>query len=203
LAGAQSIHTNSLDEPIGLPTDRAVRIALRTQQIIAEETGVTNTIDPLGGSYYLETLTNEIESRTLSMISDIEEIGVITGIENGWFRERIYSTDARRAKLTELGEKVVVGVNKYRLDADVPTDVLVIDQGYEEEEVLRIKQFRRNRTNDLERSEMLETVRSAANAETNVIEPLIAAVEVGCTMGEMADVLKDVYGEWEPGWRLA
>jgi methylmalonyl-CoA mutase N-terminal domain/subunit len=137
------------------------------------------------------------------MISDIEEIGVITGIENGWFRERIYSTDARRAKLTELGEKVVVGVNKYRLDADVPTDVLVIDQGYEEEEVLRIKQFRRNRTNDLERSEMLETVRSAANAETNVIEPLIAAVEVGCTMGEMADVLKDVYGEWEPGWRLA
>jgi|TARA_B100001971_G_C18264100_1_gene590077 methylmalonyl-CoA mutase N-terminal domain/subunit len=203
LAGAQSIHTNSLDEPIGLPTERAVRIALRTQQIIAEETGVTNTIDPLGGSYYLECMTNEIESRTLRMISDIEEIGVIAGIENGWFREKIYSTDAKRAALTELGEKVVVGVNKYRLDTDVPTDVLIIDQGYEEEQVLRIIQFRDNRTNDTERSEMLETVRSAAIADTNIIESLIAAVEVGCTMGEMAEVLKDVYGEWDPGWKLA
>jgi methylmalonyl-CoA mutase N-terminal domain/subunit len=128
LAGAQSIHTNSLDEPLGLPTDRAVRIALRTQQILAEETGVANTIDPLGGSYYLENLTNDIEERVLAMIEEIESFGVLEGVENGWFREEIYRVDAERARQVEAGEKVVVGVNKYRLDEEIPTDVLVVEQ---------------------------------------------------------------------------
>lgn len=202
LSGAQSIHTNSLDEPLGLPTDRAVRIALRTQQILAEETGVANTIDPLGGSYYLESLTNDIEARTLAMIEEIESVGVLAGVESGWFRREIYRVDTERARQVAAGEKIVVGVNKYRLEEEIPIEVLVVEQEYEEEQKRKIKLFREGRSNLEERQELLDRVRRAATRDLNTIPPLIAAAEAGCTTGEMADVLKEVYGEWTPGWVL-
>jgi methylmalonyl-CoA mutase N-terminal domain/subunit len=203
LAGAQSIHTNSLDEPLGLPTDRAVRIALRTQQIIAYETGVANTADPLGGSYYVEWLTNEIERRTLDMIAEIAaQGGVLDGIESGWFREQIYEVDGRRFDEIESGERVVVGVNKFRLDEDVPADVLVIDQRYEEEQRQRIKAYREGRKNQDGLAAALAEVRLAAAQDRNTIPALIVAAEAGCTTGEMADALREVYGEWKPEWVL-
>jgi methylmalonyl-CoA mutase, N-terminal domain len=198
LGGTQSLHTDAYDEALALPTDRAALIALRTQQIIAEETGVANTVDPLGGSYYVESLTQKMEERALDYFRRIDAMGgMVEAIEKGFPQREIQDSAYQYQKAVERGEQVIVGVNKYAME-DEPSQVptLVIDESVREHQVERLQQTRDRRDVGAV-SNALEKLRSAAQNNENTMPATIEAVRAYATLGEICSALRDVYGIYE------
>jgi methylmalonyl-CoA mutase N-terminal domain/subunit len=207
LGGTQSLHTNSMDETLALPTEQAVKVALRTQQIIADETGVTRTVDPLGGSYFVEALTSEVEKRAWEIIEHIDEAGgVLPAIEQGYFRRSIADSSHRFGQEFDAGQRVMVGVNKYVDDDYERIPTLVIDQRVEREQVGRLKAMRERRdANPVSRERHRKAIialQQTAQAGGNVMPALIEASEALATVGEMMNAMKDVFGSYDgaPEW---
>ncbi|HHN93394.1 MAG TPA: methylmalonyl-CoA mutase, partial [Anaerolineae bacterium] len=200
LGGAQSIHTNSRDEALWLPTEDSVRIALRTQQIIAHESGVANTVDPLAGSYAVEHLTNEIERRAMAYIEKIDGMGgALAAIEKGYIQQEIADAAYRYQQAVERGERIVVGVNAYQIEEEeADLERLVVDPAVEARQRERLAALRARR--DGERvSALLSRIEAAARADDEPLMSLfIAAVEADCTLGEVCGVLRQVWGEYRP-----
>jgi methylmalonyl-CoA mutase, N-terminal domain len=200
MGGTQSLHTNSLDEVLAIPTEEAATIALRTQQIIAEESGVANTIDPLGGSYFVETLTNQMEEEALDIIQKIDDMGgMLAAIERNYPQQEIADSAYHYQRQIDEKEKTVVGVNKYVTDENIPVEVLEIDEELENLQIEKINRLKNERDNKLVK-ESLERVGDACAGTLNVMEPLIEAVKNYATLQELCDVYRQVYGEYrDPG----
>jgi methylmalonyl-CoA mutase N-terminal domain/subunit len=198
LGGTNSLHTDSYDEALALPTDRAALIALRTQQIIAEETGVVNTIDPLGGSYFLEALTKKMEDGALDYFRKIDAMGgMVEAVEKGFPQREIQESAYQYQKAVERGEQTIVGVNKYQMeDGATEIPILVIDEGVREHQVERLQQTRDRRDKGAV-TDALEKVRQAARSNENTMPATIEAVRAYATLGEICDALRDVYGLYE------
>jgi methylmalonyl-CoA mutase N-terminal domain/subunit len=200
LGGTQSLHTNSLDEVLCLPSEHAVEIALRTQQILAEETGVANTLDPLAGSYFIEALTNEIEAKAWEYIHKIDAMGgMIAAIEKGFPQMEIAEAAYRFQRQLDAGEKIMVGVNKYATDARHDIPLVDIDEKVGEEQIRRLKDVRRRRDNRAA-GQSLNDIKNACKKGDNVMPHCIAAVKNLATLQEICDVYREVYGEYrDPG----
>jgi methylmalonyl-CoA mutase N-terminal domain/subunit len=202
LGGTQSLHTNSYDEALALPTEDAVRIALRTQQVIAHETGVTDVIDPLGGSYFLESLTDRMEERAEAIFAEIDGMGsgsmlegVLEGIERGWFQQEIADASFREQRRAEAGELVRVGVNRFVDDDDGAIEILEIGHEVERQQVERVRSLRAER--DPEAAERaLSALTRLAQTDENLIEPLVDCARAACTEGEIVRALASVFGEY-------
>jgi len=197
LGGTQSLHTNSLDETYALPTEDAVTIALRTQQIIAEESGVANTIDPLGGSYFVEDLTNRLETEALAYIHRIDEMGgMVSSIEKGYPQREIAASAYRFQRQLEQDERVMVGVNGYAgASTDVNIPLLRIDDAVQKTQIANLERVKASRDADRVRA-CLAAVREAASHGTNLMPPIIDAAKAYCTQQEICDVLRDVFGTY-------
>ena len=197
LGGTQSLHTNSFDEALCLPTEEAVRVALRTQQIIAHESGATNTIDPLGGSYYVEALTNEMEEKAMEYIQKIDNVGgVIAAIEKGFFQREIADSAYRYQKEIDEKKRIIVGLNEYSIEGEeCPIELLRIDPKVEKEQVARLQKLKRERDNRKVK-EALEKLHYAAEKDENLMPTIIEAVKAYVTLGEITEVLRQVYGEY-------
>jgi methylmalonyl-CoA mutase N-terminal domain/subunit len=197
LGGTQSLHTNSFDEALALPTEHAVRLALRTQQVIAHETGVVNSIDPLGGSYYLEQLTNELERQAYDYFERIEELGgVIPAIEQNFQQREIAEASFRYQSEVERGERVVVGVNRYEMEDEQPLEILRIDPALEQKQVERVQAVRERRDSAAAEAAIARLKEDAAHEDRNLMEPIMDASRAYVTMGEMCDTLREVWGTW-------
>ncbi len=200
LGGAQSLHTNSWDEALQLPTEASVRLALRTQQIIAYESGVTDTVDPLGGSYAIEYLTDEIERRAQALIETIDALGgAVRAIESGWMQAQIAEAAYRYQRQVESKERIIVGVNAFTEDEDQQLSIqrFKVDPRIEEEQRARLAAWRANR--DHERvGALLRQLEETARSTENLMPVLIACVEGGVTVGEIGRVLRRVFGEYQP-----
>ncbi len=197
LGGTQSLHTNSMDEVLALPTEKAVEIALRTQQIIAHETGVVNTIDPLAGSYFVEHLTGRLESQAQQYFDEIEaEGGVLEAIENGYFQRRIADAAYRYQMEIEKGERIIVGVNRYANEGERPDiELLKIDPDAEREQVEAVLKVRHGRDGAAAEAAGEELRRRAEGTE-NLMPAILDCTRAHVTLGEMVEVLKDVFGEY-------
>ena len=196
LGGTQSLHTNSLDEAWALPGEEAVRVALRTQQILAEESGVANTIDPLGGSYFVESLTNRLEEEAWEYFEKIERLGgVIAAIEKGFFQKEIADAAYRYQQLVESGELVVVGVNRYQIEEELSIPILKVDPAVQEKQVKRLRELRARRDGRLV-ARSLEALRAAARGTENLLPRILEAVKAYATLGEIIGTLKEVFGEY-------
>ncbi len=197
LGGCQSLHTNSFDEALCLPTEKAVRIALRTQQIIAEESGVADVADPLGGSYYVEWLTDRIEEEAMRYIEKIDEMGgMIKAIESGYVQREIQKSAYEKQRAIDEGEITVVGVNKYQIEEEIQIDLLRVDRAMVEKQIKRLQEFRKNRDAG-KVEEALSKLRKAAEKEDENLMPYVLdAVNARATLGEMTDALRDVFGEY-------
>jgi len=197
LGGCQSLHTNSRDEALALPTEESVRIALRTQQIIANESGVADTIDPVGGSYFVEQLTDEIEARALDYIRQIDEMGgAVPAIERGFYQSHIAASAYEYQKAIEAKEKIIVGVNEYQVVEDSSVDILRIDESVREKQIDRLRTMKRER-NPESVAASLNSLRRVAESTGNLIPAILAAVEAYATVGEISDTLRSVFGEHE------
>jgi methylmalonyl-CoA mutase, N-terminal domain len=197
LGGTQSLHTNSFDEALALPTEDAVRLALRTQQVIAHETGVVNTIDPLGGSYYLEHLTSELEGQAYEYFDRIEGLGgVVAAIEQNFQQREIAEASFRYQSEVERGERVVVGVNRYQVEGEQPIEILRIDPSLERKQVERVRAVRARRDATAAEATLARLKEDAAHGDRNLMEPIMAAARAYVTMGEMCDALREVWGVW-------
>ena len=197
LGGTQSLHTNSMDEALALPSEKAVNIALRTQQVIAHETGVANTIDPLGGSFYLEWLTNEMEQRTYAMFKEINSFGgVIKAIEAGYFQREIAESAFRYQREIDQQERVIVGVNEYTVDAPLTIPILEFDPEGERRQVARLQELRRTRDNERV-GVTLNALREAARGAQNMMPYILDAVKAYATLQEITDVLRQVFGVYQ------
>jgi methylmalonyl-CoA mutase N-terminal domain/subunit len=200
LGGVQSLHTNSMDETLSLPTEDAVRVALRTQQIIAEESGVTNVVDPLGGSYYIERLTTEIENEALAYIHQIDALGgMLKAVEIGLPQKEIAEAAYQFQLDIDAREQTIVGVNKYQEggEQDIPT--LKIDHAVEVEQIERVKAFKARR-DPAKHAQALRDIESACRENRNVVPILIDAVADGVTLGEVSDIYRNVLGVYtDPG----
>ena len=201
LGGVQSLHTNSLDETLALPSEQAAMVALRTQQILAEESGVTNTIDPLGGSWAIEALTDRIEREARAYIEHIDGLGgMVRAIELGYPQKEIAEAAYVYQQQIDRGEKVVVGVNRYQAPEERPLELLRVPLEVEERQAERVRRVKRER-NGAQAREALGRVRAAAESGENLMPPVIAAVKALCTVGEIADVYRDVFGVYrDPAW---
>jgi methylmalonyl-CoA mutase N-terminal domain/subunit len=220
LGGCQSLHTDSMDETLGLPTEQAVTVALRTQQILAHETGVTRTVDPLGGSYFMEALTDAVEGEALRYIADIDDMaggpwaparvgeltngdfysgGVVAGIHKGYFRRQIAEASYRFSEECEAHDRIIVGVNEY-IDnsAERPIDILQIGPEVETEQVERLAAFKKRRDTDAV-ARALDAVRTACRKNENVMPALVAGAHANCTLGEMVQAMADIYGRYTGG----
>ncbi len=196
LGGTQSLHTNSLDEALSLPTTHAVQVALRTQQILAQESGVADTIDPLGGAYAVESLTDEIESRAKAYLENIDAIGgALAAVESGYMQREIQESAYRTQKQIECGETIVVGVNAFQADEPTPPERLKVDPSIEQSQRARLKEFRAKRDKDQVEFE-LQRIASAARGEENLMPLFIEAVEAGATLGEICNCLREIWGEY-------
>ena len=197
LGGTQSLHTNSLDETLCLPTEKAVRVALRTQQIIAEESGAANTIDPLGGSYFVEALTSKMEEEALATIRRIDEMGgIIEAIEAGFPQKEIAEASFRYQQQIDAGEKTVVGVNEYQVDDDEPVELLTIEPGVENEQKSRLARLKVGRDQDrVDRA--LRRLRKEAGGHGNLMTPILEAVRAYASVGEVCAAMKDVFGAYQ------
>jgi methylmalonyl-CoA mutase, N-terminal domain len=200
LGGTQSLHTNSLDEVLCLPSEHAVEIALRTQQILAEETGVANTIDPLAGSYFIESLTNEMEEKAWEYIHKIDEMGgMVAAIEKGFPQMEIAEAAYRFQRQLDANEKIMIGVNKYATDATHPIPLVDIDEQVGEEQIKRLKDVKRKRNNRAV-TQSLSDIKNACKKGENVMPYCIAAVKNLASLQEICDVYREVYGEYrDPG----
>lgn len=197
LGGTQSLHTNSLDEALALPSEEAVEIALRTQQIIAHESGVTNTIDPLAGSYFIETLTNQMEAKTEEYFQKVEQLGgVIPAIEKGFFQQEISNAAYLYQKEIEENQRFIVGVNKYSTEDRIEVPLLQIGEDVTKRQIARLHQTKQERDNDSVII-ALTKVRKAAEGTDNLMPPILEAVKAYASIGEICDVLRDVFGEWK------
>ncbi len=197
LGGTQSLHTNSFDEALALPTEDAVRIALRTQQVIAHETGVVNTIDPLGGSYYLEELTNRLEREAYDYFDRIEKLGgVIPAIKENFFQREIADASFRYQHEVEQKQRVVVGVNRYQLDEDTPVDILRIDPGLEQKQISRVEGLRGKRDAAKVEAALTRLKEAGSRENENLMPVLVDAARNYVTLGEMCDALREVWGTW-------
>ncbi|HQD06782.1 MAG TPA: methylmalonyl-CoA mutase family protein [Bacillota bacterium] len=196
LGGTQSLHTNSMDEVLALPTEKAVKIALRTQQIIAHESGVANTVDPLAGSYFVEAMTNRMEAEAEEYFRKIESLGgVLAAIERGFFQQEIADAAYAYQRAVESGERVVVGVNRYLSQEPVNIEILKIDPAVEERQVQRLRELKARRDN-LAVKAALERLKQAAQGSDGLIPYILEAVKVYATEGEIVAVLKEVFGEY-------
>ena len=200
LGGCQSLHTDSMDETLGLPTETAVRVALRTQQILAHETGVHRTVDPLGGSWYVEALTDRMQADADSIIRTIDDMGgVVAGIHKGYFRRAIAEASYRVSQEMEAGDRIVVGVNAYpEGNEDRAMEILQIPHTVETEQCSRLEAFRAKRDKDLVKR-CLDEIRRAARSDENTMPALVAAAHGRCTLGEMVNAMADVFGRYSGG----
>ena len=196
LGGCQSLHTNSFDEAIALPSEEAVQVAIRTQQIIAGESGAADTVDPLGGSYYIEWLTNQIEDRAMRYISEIDKMGgALKAIEKGYIQEEIASSAYNYQQAVDSGEQVVVGVNKFTVKGEQAPKTLEIGIEVEERQIERLRKLKQERDNQ-KVNQVLDRVRKVAGSDENIMPILIEAVKTYATVGEISDALRDVFGEY-------
>jgi len=197
LGGCQVLYPSSMDEALCTPTQEAVTFALRTQQILAYETNIGNTVDPLGGSYFLETLTSEIEERILDYLDKIDKMGgAVHAIENGFFQKEISEAAFSQNQRIDNGEDVVVGVNKFFEDEDINVKIMKVDRESERQQVEKVKHIRKTRDHP-RIGKVLEDVRKAAIKNENLVPTILEAVKSYATIGEICDVLRDVYGEYE------
>lgn len=196
LGGCQSLHTNSRDEALALPTEASARIALRTQQILAYEFGVGDCIDPLGGGYFVEDLTNEIEKKAVEYIEKIDALGgAVKAIEKGFYQTHIAESAYEYQKAIEEKEKIIVGVNEFKVDEESEIDILRIDESIREKQIERLQSVKRRR-NNVKVESSLKTLRTAAMSEENLIPYILEAVEQYATIGEISDALRDAWGEY-------
>ncbi|KYK22944.1 methylmalonyl-CoA mutase [Thermoplasmatales archaeon SG8-52-4] len=197
LGGTQSLHTNSMDEALALPSEKAVRIALRTQQIIAHESGVTDTVDPLGGSYYIEWLTDKMEEETYQYWDKVDKLGgVLPAIEKGFYQREIANAAYKYQKEIEEKKQIVVGVNDYQMDEPVEIPILQMDEKGEERQINRLKKLRKERNNQkVEKN--LSALRKAAMGDENLMPYILDCVHSYATLGETCQVLRDVFGEYK------
>src|SRR6266542_18242 len=197
LGGTQSLHTNSFDEALALPTENAVRLALRTQQVIAHETGVVNTIDPLGGSFYLEDLTSRLEEEAHDYFDRIRKLGgVIPAIKENFFQREIADTSFRYQHEVEQRQRIIVGVNRYELEDEEPLEILRIDPALEGKQIGRVQALRARRDSSAVEAALARLKEDAAREDRNLMRPIIEASKLYVTMGEMCDALRDVWGVW-------
>ena len=197
LGGTQSLHTNSMDEALALPSEKAVRIALRTQQIIAEESGVISTADPLGGSYYIEWLTDKMEEETYKYWDRVEKLGgVISAIEKGFYQKEIAHAAYKYQKEIEENKRTIVGVNNYETDESTDIPILKMDEKGEERQINRLKKLRKDR-NKQKYERNIAALRKAAEGEENMMPYILDCVHSYATLGETCQVLRDVFGEYE------
>jgi methylmalonyl-CoA mutase N-terminal domain/subunit len=198
LGGTQSLHTNSRDEALGLPTAHAVEIALRTQQILAYESGVADTVDPLAGSYYVEHFTDEIEDRVQVYLRQIEQLGGMqAAIESGFAQREIHNSAYAQQRVIDSGDLVVVGVNAFTQQEEQGLDVLRVDPAVGKAQVRRLEQLRRDRDGTrVDRA--LADLRSIASGDGNTMPAILACVEARATLGEICDALRDVFDEYRP-----
>ncbi|HKW05624.1 MAG TPA: methylmalonyl-CoA mutase family protein [Nitrososphaerales archaeon] len=198
LGGTQSLHTNSYDEAWALPTEDAVTVALRTQQIIAEETGVSDVIDPLGGSYYLEWLTDEMEEQAFRYFEKIEQLGgVLEAIKQGYLQREIANTSYSKTRAMEEGRKFVVGVNKYVEKEEEPIDYLKVNPTLQKKASLRLRALRRARSEGKVKSALKELRDAFLDPKSNSMEAMLGAVKVNATLQEIMDVGREVFGGWK------
>ena len=194
MGGTQSLHTNSMDEALALPSEKAARLALRNQQVIAHESGVANTVDPMGGSYFLEALTKETEEEAYNYFHKIEDIGgVIPAIENGYLQREIAEASYRYQVEIDRRERVIVGVNEYVMDDPIEVPILEMDPDGERRQIERLNRVRRER-DGREVARSLKALELACRGSENVMPRLLDAVNAYCTLGEMCDVMRDVFG---------
>jgi methylmalonyl-CoA mutase N-terminal domain/subunit len=197
LGGTQSLHTNSFDEALALPTEEAVRLALRTQQVIAHESGVVNSIDPLGGSYYVEELTLELERQAYEYFDRIEGLGgVIPAIKDNFFQREIAEASYRYQAEVESGKRVIVGVNRYLLDDEEPIPILKIDPGLERKQIERLAGVRARRDSAAVESRLAALREGAAKEGVNLMPLIVDAARDYVTLGEMCDALRELWGVW-------
>lgn len=197
IGGTQSLHTDAMDEALALPSEKAVTIALRTQQIIAEESGVTNTIDPLAGSYFVEALTNRMEAECLDYFRRIEEQGGMeAALEKGWIQQQIADSSYRFQQEVDSGQRGFVGVNKYTVDDPIEIPILQMDPDGENKHMARLNKVR-NERDQARWAEAMDNLRQAAQGDHNLMEPILAAVNAYATLGEMCDVLREVFGVYQ------
>ncbi len=198
LGGTQSLHTNSMDEALALPTEKSVRIALRTQQIIAYESGVADTVDPLAGSYYIESLTNEIEKKAFEYIEKIDKMGgMLKAIESGYVQREISESAYNYQRAIENEEQIVVGVNRFVIEEEKKdVEILKINDEVEKKQVEKLKKLKEERDNSAVK-DRLKALKKAAQGNDNLMPYILDCVRVYCTLGEMADVLREVFGEYQ------
>ena len=197
LGGTQSLHTNGFDEALGLPTQEAASIALRTQQIVAFESGIADTADPLAGSYFVENLTKEIEGKSWELMQQIDQMGgSVAAIETGFMQNKIAESAYAYQKAIESNEKIIVGVNQFRNDLEVDIPILKINESIRQDQIKKLNELKSNR--DQQRvTECLLTIKEAAKNGTNLMPPVIEAVEAFCTLGEISDALRSIFGEYQ------
>src|SRR3954449_79526 len=197
LGGTQSLHTNSFDEALALPTENAVRLALRTQQVIAHEPGAVNTIDPLGGSYYVEELTNRLEQEAYDYFERIRDLGgVVEAIKENFFQREIAEASFRYQHEIEQRQRIIVGVNRYEQPDDEPLEILRIDPALEEKQIGRVRALRARRDSAAVEAALARLKGDAAHEDRNLMGPIVDASKAYVTMGEMCDALREVWGVW-------
>ena len=197
LGGCQSLHTNSFDEALALPTEHAVKLALRTQQVIAHETGVASTIDPLGGSYYLEDLTNRLEQEAYDYFARIRDLGgVVEAIKENFFQREIADASFRFQSEVEAGDRVIVGVNRFEDPNEREIEILKIDAALEQKQIDRVQALRARRDSATVESALARLKQDAAGADTNLMPAIVDASRAYVTMGEMCDALRETWGVW-------
>ncbi|GEP90210.1 methylmalonyl-CoA mutase, N-terminal domain [Chitinophaga terrae (ex Kim and Jung 2007)] len=197
LGGTQSLHTNGYDEALSLPTEEAARIALRTQQIVGYESGIADTVDPLAGSFYVEALTNEVEAKAWELINKIDVMGgAVSAIEQGFVQDEIARSAYKYQQEIENNEKIIIGVNKFTAADQVTPEVFRIDDSIRVIQAERLKSLRERRNNEAVKASLLR-IREAALGTDNLMPPVIEAVENLCTLGEIADVLREIWGEYK------
>jgi len=201
LGGTQSLHTNSLDETYALPTEEAATIALRTQQILAEESGVADVVDPLGGSYFVEALTDEVERRAWELIKKLDDLGgMVAAIHQGFPQKEIAGSAFQHQREVERKERIIVGVNRYQKDEEIAIPTLKIEHKVEQDQVERLRALK-SRRNAAAAASALAAVESACRGDDNLVPPILAAVEAGATLGEICDLFRKVFGVYrDPGF---
>jgi methylmalonyl-CoA mutase N-terminal domain/subunit len=197
IGGTQSLHTNSLDEALALPSEDAVEIALRTQQIIAHESGITNTIDPLAGSYFVESLTNKMENEVEEYIQKVEQLGgVIPAIEKGFFQQEIANAAYQYQKEIEENQRIIVGVNEFAKDEQIRIPLLQIGEEIADRQKKRLEQVKQERNSD-QVIAALSKIREAAKGDENLFPLILEAVKLYASVGEICDVFREIFGEWK------
>jgi len=195
LGGTQSLHTNGYDEALNLPTEEAARIALRTQQIAAYESGIADTADPLGGSYFIESLTNEVEEKATRLVEKIDVMGgSVSAIEQGFIQNEIARSAYEYQRQVENNEKIIVGLNKFKVEEDRPPSLFKVDDSIRQVQIQKLQQLKQDRDN-AKVDQCLQTLNDRASGDENLMPAVIDAVEHKVTLGEIADELRGVFGE--------